>query len=146
MRTKFIILSRTGIVADTILKTDRFATITVLKSVMLKSKITKNSSLTKKNYSAIAFENSIENSERRKFYGAVTGDVMLLESQRIIQRALALHAPVKACCVRKYKPKFLLQEKWLCEKTKRQFSRISDGETKNDLICQKENFSQVLWS
>ena len=31
----------TGIVADTILKTDHFATITVLKPVMLNSKITK---------------------------------------------------------------------------------------------------------
>ena len=31
----------TGIVVDTILKTDHFATITVLKSVMLKSKTTK---------------------------------------------------------------------------------------------------------
>ena len=31
----------TGRVADTILKTDHFATITVLKSVMLKSKTTK---------------------------------------------------------------------------------------------------------
>ena len=32
----------------------------------------------------------------------------------------------------------MLQEKWLCEETKRQFSRISDDETKNDLIRQKE--------
>ena len=32
---------KTGIVVDTILKTDHFATITVLKSVMLKSKTTK---------------------------------------------------------------------------------------------------------
>ena len=38
----------TGIVADTILKTDHFATITVLKSVMLKSKTTKKKILTKK--------------------------------------------------------------------------------------------------
>ena len=41
---------------------------------------------------------------------------MLLEFQRIIERALALYAPVKACYIRKDKPKFLLQEKWLCEK------------------------------
>ena len=41
----------TGIVADTILKTDHFATITVLKSVMLKSKTKKNSFLTKKLFS-----------------------------------------------------------------------------------------------
>ena len=38
----------TSIVADTILKTDHFATITVLKSVMLKSKTTKKKILTKK--------------------------------------------------------------------------------------------------
>ena len=38
----------TGIVADTILKTDFFATITVLKSVMLKSKETKNKFFDKK--------------------------------------------------------------------------------------------------
>ena len=71
-------------------------------------------------------------------YGAVTGDMMLLEFQRIIERALALHAPIKACYIRTDKPKFLRQEKWLCEETKRQFSRISDDETKNDLIRQEE--------
>ena len=38
----------TGIVADTILKTDHFATITVLKSVMLKSKTTKKKFFAKK--------------------------------------------------------------------------------------------------
>ena len=38
----------TGIVADTILKTDHFATITVLKSVMLKSKTTKKKFFDKK--------------------------------------------------------------------------------------------------
>ena len=86
--------------------------------------------LTKKNYSAIAFQNFIENSDWRHFYGAVTGDMMLLEFQRIIERALALHAPIKACYIRTDKPKFLLQEKWLCEETKRQFSRISEDETK----------------
>ena len=61
----------TGIVADTILKTDHFATITVLKSVMLKSKTTK------KNFFDIAFQNFIENSDWRHFYGAVTEDMML---------------------------------------------------------------------
>ena len=64
--------------------------------------------------------------------------MMLLEFQRIIERALALHDPIKACYIRTDKPKFLLQEKWLCEETKRQFSRISEDETKNDLIRQKE--------
>ena len=64
--------------------------------------------------------------------------MMLLEFQRIIERELALHAPIKACYIRTDKPKFLLQEKWLCEETKRQFSRISDDETKIDLIRQKE--------
>ena len=39
---------KTGIVADTILKTDHFATITVLKSVMLKSKTTKKKFFDKK--------------------------------------------------------------------------------------------------
>ena len=62
----------------------------------------------------------------------------MLEFQRIIERALALHAPIKTCYIRTDKPKLLLQEKWLCEETKRQFSRISDDETKNDLIRQKE--------
>ena len=41
----------TGIVADTILKTDHFATITVLKSVMLKSKTTKKNFFDKKKFS-----------------------------------------------------------------------------------------------
>ena len=63
---------------------------------------------------------------------------MLLEFQRIIERAFALHAPIKACYIRTDKPKFLLQEKWLCEETKRQFLRISEDETKNNLIRQKE--------
>ena len=63
---------------------------------------------------------------------------MLLEFQRIFESALALHAPIKTCHIRTDKPKFLLQEKWLCEETKRQFSRISDDETKNNLIRQKE--------
>ena len=39
----------TGIVEDTILKTDHFATITVLKSVMLNPKTTKNKFFDKKN-------------------------------------------------------------------------------------------------
>ena len=121
-----------GIESDTILKTDHFATIAVLKSVMLKSKTTKKKFFDKKNYSAIAFQNFIENSDWRHFYGAVTGDIMLLEFQRTIDGALALYAPIKACYIRTDKPKFLLQEKWLCEETKRQFSRISDDETKND--------------
>ena len=71
---------------------------------------------------------------------------MLLEFHRIIERALALHAPIKTCFIRTDKPKFLLQEKWLCEETKRQFSRISDDETKNDLIRQKEKqlFSSLV--
>ena len=64
--------------------------------------------------------------------------MMLLEFQRIIERALALHAPIKACYIRTDKPKFLLQEKMLCEEIKSQFSRISDNNTKNDLIRQKE--------
>ena len=83
-------------------------------------------------------QNFIEKSDWRQFYGAVTGGMMLLEFQRIIERALALHAPIKACYIKTDKPKFLLQEKWLCEQTKRQFSRISDDETKNDLLRQKE--------
>ena len=128
----------TGIVADTILKTDHFATITVFKSGMLKSKTTKKNFFDKKNYLTIAFQNFIENSDWRHFYGAVRGDMMSLEFQRFNERALALHAPTKACYIRKDKPKFLLQEKRLCEKSKRQFSRISDDETKNDLIRQKE--------
>ena len=64
--------------------------------------------------------------------------MMLLEFQRIIETALALYASIKACYIRKDKPKFLLQKKWLCGKTRKQFSRISDDETKNDLIRQKE--------
>ena len=74
----------------------------------------------------------------RHFYGAVTGDTMLLEFQRIMGKALALHAPIKVCYIRKDKPNFLLHENWLCEKTKKKFSRISDDETKNDLVRQKE--------
>ena len=69
---------------------------------------------------------------------------MLLEFQRIIERAVALHAPIKACIIRTDKPNFLLQEKWLCEETKRQFSRISEDETKNDLI--RQNAKQLLSS
>ena len=91
-----------------------------------------------KNYSAIAFQSFIENSDWRNFYGAVTGDMMLLEFPRIIETASALHTPIEACYNRIDKQKILLQEKWQCEETKRQFSRISDDETKNDLIRQKE--------
>ena len=50
------------IVADTILKTDQFATIVVLKSVTLKSKTTKKK-IWQKNSSAIALQNFIENSD-----------------------------------------------------------------------------------
>ena len=73
-----------GIVADTILKTDHFATITALKSVILKSKTTEKF-FDIKNFSAIAFHNFIENSDWRHCYGAVTGDMMLLEFQRIFE-------------------------------------------------------------
>ena len=45
---------QTGIVVDTILKTDHFATIIVLKSVILNSKTTKKKFFDK-NYSVIAF-------------------------------------------------------------------------------------------
>ena len=112
----------TGIVAATILKTDHFAKITVLKSVMPKSK---TNFFDKINYSAIAFLNFIENSDRRHFYGVVTGDMMLLEFQRIIERELALHAPINVCYIQKDKTKFLLQEKWLCEKTKNSFQELA---------------------
>ena len=64
---------------------------------------------------------------------------MLLEIQRIIESALALHAPIKVGYIQKDKPKFLIQEKRLFEKTKKQFSRISDDETKNDLVRQKKH-------
>ena len=66
----------------------------------------------------------------------MTGDMILLEIQRIFERALALHAPIKACYIRKNKPTFLLKEKSLCEKKKKQ--RICNCETRNDLTCQKE--------
>ena len=83
----------------------------------------------------------------------VTGDMrlselMLLEVQRIIERALALHAPIKVCYIRKDKPKFLLQEKWLCEKTKKNsFQELSMMKLKTIyFVKKKNNFSQVLWS
>ena len=76
---------------------------------MLKSKTTKKKFFDKKNYSAIAFKNFIENSHWRHFYSAVMGETMLLE----FQRALALQATIKVCCNRKEKPN------WLCEKTKK---------------------------
>ena len=108
----------TGIVADTILKIDHFATITVLESVMLKSETTKKF-WTKRNYSAIAFQFFFfQNSAWRHFYGAVTGDMMLMNFQRIIGRALAPHALIKFCYMGK-------------------LSRINDDEI---------NFSHVLWS
>ena len=66
---------------------------------------------------------------------------MLLEFQKIIERAIALYAPIKACSVRKDKLKFLLQEKWLCEED---FSRVIDEEAKNELIRHKEK--QILSS
>ena len=50
---------------------------------------------------------------------------MLLEIQRIIERALAPHAPIKTFYIRTEKPKFLLQEKWLCEKTKDSFQELA---------------------
>ena len=56
--------------------------------------------------------------------------MMLLEFHRIIERALALHAPIKACYIRTDKPKFLLQEKWLCEETKRQFQELANMKLK----------------
>ena len=67
----------TGIVADTILKNDNFATITVLKSVMLKSKSKKKKKFDKTIYSA-EFQNLIEISDWRHCYGAVTGDMILI--------------------------------------------------------------------
>ena len=56
--------------------------------------------------------------------------MMLIEPQRTIERALALHARIQICFIEKDKPKFLLQGKWLCEQTRKEFSRISDGEIK----------------
>ena len=77
----------------------------------------------------------------RHFYGAVTGDMMLLEFQGIIERALTLHAPIKLHYIRKDKQNFLLQEIWSCENTMKQLSRISDDETKKDLFRQKNTTS-----
>ena len=51
-----------------------------------------------------------KNSDWRHFYGAVTGDMMLLEFLKIIERALALFALFKFCYIRKDKRKFLLQK------------------------------------
>ena len=65
----------------------------------------------KKNYSAIAFQIFIENSDWRHFYGAVTGDMMLLDFQSICERVLALYAPIKACYIRKDKTKVFASRK-----------------------------------
>ena len=48
---------------------------------------------------------------------------MLLEFQKIIESALALHAPIKVCYIRKDKPKFLLQEKSFKRKQKTVFKK-----------------------
>ena len=66
--------------------------------------------MTKKLFSH-SVQNFIEKSKSRHFYIAVTGDIMLLEFQIIIERALALQAPIKICYIRNDKPKFLLREK-----------------------------------
>ena len=129
---------KTCILADTILKTDLFPTITVLKSVMLKSKTTKKTFFDKKT-SALAFHNFNEISDWRHFYGAMTGDIMLLELQRVIERALALHAAIKVCCITKRQAKNFSSRKMGCvRKHKKHFLRNRDDETKNNLILQKE--------
>ena len=67
-------------------------------------------------------QNFNKNSDSRHFYGAVLGDVMLLELQRIFERALALHVKEhKVCFIRKEKQKYLLQDNWLCKKTTNSF-------------------------
>ena len=83
----------TCVVADTFLKTDHFATIKVFKSVNLKSETTKKNS-TKKLFSH-SVPKFIENSDWRHFYGAVTGDMMFLEFQRAMERALALQTQLQ---------------------------------------------------
>ena len=60
--------------------------------------------------------------------------MMLLE----LMKALALHAPNENCYIGKVKLKFQLQEKGIYEKTKKQLSRNSDDETKNDLLHLKD--------
>ena len=57
---------KTGKVADTVLKTDLFAAVTVPKSVMLISKTTKKKLFDKKT-SAIAFQSFFEDSDWRHF-------------------------------------------------------------------------------
>ena len=76
--------------------------------MLLKSKATKNS-LTK-NLLSHSVPKFIQSSDWRHFYGAVTGDMMLLEFLRIIERALALFAPINFCYIRKIQPQFLLQK------------------------------------
>ena len=79
---------KTGIVADTILKTDHFATIIVFKSVILKSrKSTKKKFFDKKNLFSHSIPIFVENSDWRHFYGEVTGagDMMLLEFQELLK-------------------------------------------------------------
>ena len=71
------------------------------------------------------FQIFIELSDWRHFYGALTEDKMLLNFQRTIETALALDAPIKICYIRKDKPKLLLQEKSLCEKTKNSFHELA---------------------
>ena len=69
------------------------------------------------------------------------GNMMLLEFQRIIERALALHAAIKACYFRKDKPEFCFNKNGYVRKKD---IRISNDENTNDLICQKEK--QILSS
>ena len=57
----------TGMVADTILKTDHFVTIAIIKHVNLKSN-TKKNFFSQKSCSAIAFQNCTENSFWRLLY------------------------------------------------------------------------------
>ena len=107
----------TGVVEDTFLKTDHIATITVLKSVILNSKTTTNKFLTKKLFSHSAKVSKMSLKNQTGHILRRSDDMMLLEFHRIIERAIALRAPIKACYIRIDKPKNLRQEKWLCEKT-----------------------------
>ena len=87
------------------MKRDHFATITVT-SVNAKIKNDKEKNFDKKTLQPQRSKILME-IQTGDFCGAVMGYMMFLEFQRIIERALALHAPIKVSYIRKAKPKFL---------------------------------------
>ena len=107
------------IICDSIVKSDHFATLSLLglhvetKKVPIQKKF-----FDKKNYNALDFKHCLEQQNWQKMYVQNNLDSMLQVFTENFTTALSKSAPLKKCFIRNDKSFFTLTDKWLTRKSR----------------------------